>query len=194
MSIRRWLQTTENHLPLPKAGGDSSTVAANKEVASVLKGNVQGKRKRSQYHHYDADLRAKIAKYACENGNKSTVDKFSIELGYDLSEATVRNFKRTYLSKLKVVGDADAITSLPHAALGRPLLIGEFDDQVYEYIKNLRAAGGIVNCNIVIAAAKGIISHKKKQPAESIWWPHRSWQEVGRIIFATQRLCQKKSY
>ena len=65
-----------------------------------------------------------------------------------------------YLSKLKVTGDADAITSLPHATLGRPLLIGEFDDQVYEYVKHLRAAGGIVNCNIV-AAAKGFISHKK---------------------------------
>ena len=72
----------------------------------------------------------------------------------------MRNFKRTYLSKLKVTRDADAITSLPHATLGRPLLIGEFDDQVYEYIKHLRAAGGIVNCNVV-AAAKGFISHKK---------------------------------
>ena len=53
------------------------------------------------------------------------------------------------------------ITSLPNATLGRPLLIGEFDDQVYEYIKHLHAAGGIVNSNIVVAAARGFISHKK---------------------------------
>ena len=67
-----------------------------------------------------------------------------------------------YLSKLKTLSDADAITSLPHATLGRPLLVGEFDDQVaaYMYVRQLREAGGVVNCNIVIAAAKGIISHK----------------------------------
>ena len=75
----------------------------------------------------------------------------------------MRNFKRTksYLLKLRAGDDPDAITELPHATLGRPLLIGEFDDQVFEYIKQLRAAGGIVNCNIVIAAAKGFISHKR---------------------------------
>ena len=158
MSICRWLQATENHPLLPKPAGDSGVLAANKSVAAIT---AKKDRKRGQYHHYDGELRAKIAKYACENGNKSAVTKFSDSLGYSLSEATVRNFKRTYLSKLKVTRDADAITSLPHATLGRPLLIGEFDDQVYEYIKHLRAAGGIVNCNIVVAAAKGFISHKK---------------------------------
>ena len=72
----------------------------------------------------------------------------------------MRNFKHTYLSKLKNLGDADAITSFPHASLGRPLFIGNFDDQVAAYVRQLCEAGGIVNCNIVIAAAKGIISHK----------------------------------
>ena len=158
MSIRRWLRSADNPLPLPRAGEDSSVTAANKQVAALVQGK---KRVRGQYHHYDAELRAKIAKYACENGNKSTVDKFSAQLGYSLSEATVRNFKRTYLARLRAEGDADAITTLPHHALGRPLLIGEFDAQVYEYIKQLRAAGGIVNCNIVVAAAKGIVSHKR---------------------------------
>ena len=86
---------------------------------------TKGKRKRGQYHHYDGTLRLKIAKYACENGNKSTVQKFSMEFYYELSEGTVRNFKCTYLSKLKTLSDADAITSLPHATLGRPLLVGE---------------------------------------------------------------------
>ena len=44
--------------------------------------------------------------------------------------------------------------SLPHATLGRPLLIGKFGDEVAEYIGCLRLSGGIVNSNIVIAAAK----------------------------------------
>ena len=106
---------------MPDPSGDWGVAAANEEVLAATK----GKRKRGQYHHYDGILRLKIAKYACENGNKSTVQKFSMEFYYELSEGTVRNFNCTYLSKLKTLSDADAITSLPHATLGRPLLVGE---------------------------------------------------------------------
>ena len=68
MSIRHWLQTTDNPLLLPKAGGDGGVVAANKEVAAVAAAQGE-KRKRGPYHRYGDELRAKIAKYACENGN-----------------------------------------------------------------------------------------------------------------------------
>lgn len=51
-----------------------------------------------------------------------------------------------------------AILSLPSVSCGRHLLIGKFDDEVAEYIRNLQLCGGIVN--ILIAAAKGIIAHK----------------------------------
>ena len=73
MSMMRWLRSADNPLPLPRAGEDSSVTAANKQVAALVQGK---KRARGQYHHYDAYLCAKIAKYACENGDKSTVDKF----------------------------------------------------------------------------------------------------------------------
>ena len=53
-------------------------------------------------------------KYACEFGNKTAVQKYSAELGFTISEGTVRNFKRTYLERLKSTPDPDAITSLPH--------------------------------------------------------------------------------
>ena len=39
----------------------------------------------SIYHRYDPELRVKIAKYACENGNKSTVELFSAQLGFTVS-------------------------------------------------------------------------------------------------------------
>ena len=45
MSIRRWLQTTDNPLPLPKAGGDGGVVTANKEAAAVAAAQGE-KRKR----------------------------------------------------------------------------------------------------------------------------------------------------
>ena len=75
MSILRWLQAKENHPILPNPGGNKSVVAANKAVSSILV--EKAPRKRGPYHHYDGELRAKIAKYACENGNKSAVAKFS---------------------------------------------------------------------------------------------------------------------
>ena len=50
-------------------------------------------------------------------------------------------------------------TSMPHGSFGRPLLIGDFDGQVAACIRQLREAEAIVNFNIIIAAAKGIISH-----------------------------------
>ena len=134
---------------------------AKKEVQRELEiGGKKRKRARGDYHHYTAEARVKITKYACESGNKAAVEKFSVELGHRVSEGTVRNFKRKYLEQLKCVGDPDLVTSLPSASCGRPLLIGKFDDEVAEYIRNLRLSGGIVNSNILIAAAKGIIAHK----------------------------------
>ena len=52
-------------------------------------------------HHYMAEVRAKIAKYASEHANRAAVTKFSRELGHTVSERTVRNVKSAYLSKLK---------------------------------------------------------------------------------------------
>ena len=77
MSIQRWFQTTNNPLPLPKAGGDGGVVAANKEVAAVAAAQGE-KRKRGPYHRYGDKLRAKIAKYACKNGNKSAVVMYNV--------------------------------------------------------------------------------------------------------------------
>ena len=75
MSIRHWLTPARSSSLsfLPDPSEDGGVAAANEEVLAATK----GKRKRDQYHHYDATLRLKIAKYACENGNKSTVEKFS---------------------------------------------------------------------------------------------------------------------
>ena len=77
MSIRRWLRTTDNPLLLPKAGGDGGVVAADKEVAAVAAAQGE-KRKRGPYHRYGDELHAKIAKYACKNGNKSAVVMYNV--------------------------------------------------------------------------------------------------------------------
>ena len=146
---------------LPDAERGSAIEAANKKVQQELDNpDNKRKRKRGDYHHYSPEVRAKVAKYACNYGNKSAVKKFSKELGHDLSEGTVRNFKRKYLDKVKSVGDPDSVTSLPSAPSGRPLLLGKYDDEVAEYVHMLRLSGGILNSSILIAAAKGIIAHR----------------------------------
>ena len=116
--------------------------------------------KRVAYYRYGDELCAKIANYANMNGNKAAVVKFSSELGHDLSESTVRNTKKAYLSKLKEELDPDNITSLHHVAKGRPLMRGSYDKDIESYVQSLRIAGGIVNCFVAAAAAKGIVAHK----------------------------------
>ena len=76
-----------------------------------------------QLHFYSAEQRAKMGKYAAENGNKAAVTKFSALLGHTVPESTIRGFKTKYLSKLKETKGA-AVTALPHAARGRPLKLG----------------------------------------------------------------------
>ena len=77
-----------------------------------------------------------MAKHACEYGNKSAFVKFTQELGHYVSESSVRNMKKAYFLKLKSVPDPADIISFPHAALGRPLLVGsELDANIAEYVR-----------------------------------------------------------
>ena len=39
-------------------------------------------------------------------------------------------------------------------------MLRDYDQDVSNYIKSLRKEGGVVNRSIVVAAAKGILSHK----------------------------------
>ena len=57
MSISCWLRNKESSPLLPV--GDAPTSAANKEVL----GDAEHHKKRGTYHHYDDEIRAKIAKY-----------------------------------------------------------------------------------------------------------------------------------
>ena len=151
--------------------------------------HARERRKRGKYHHYDAEMRAKIAKHACEYGNKSASVKFTQELGHCVSESSVRNMKKAYFQKLKSVPDPADITSSPQAALDRPLLVGsELDADIVEYVRALRLARGIVNRSIVQAAAKGIIAHKNAAPLKE----HGGPIEIG--IKWTESFLRRRGY
>ena len=56
--------------------GDPAIAEANKKVVRVQ----ERKRKHVQYHSYDPEFHIKIAKYTCENGNKSRPSLVSLFL------------------------------------------------------------------------------------------------------------------
>ncbi|CAH3182725.1 unnamed protein product, partial [Porites lobata] len=62
----------------------------------------QSRSKRSKYVQYSGEDRAKIAKYSCEHGNTKALQHFSKEYP-NLKESTLRNFKKAYQDKLKVI-------------------------------------------------------------------------------------------
>ena len=78
-----------------------------------------------------------------------------------MPESTVRNFKKAYLTKIREGISVSSIV-ITSKSRGRPLLLGELDAKVQEYIRKLRLAGGIVTSSIVIASAKGIVYHYNK--------------------------------
>ena len=74
----------------------------------------------------------------------------------ELKETSVRRFKNNYQVHLKTstkdVSEKGTVQELVPKKRGHPLLIGEeLDDQVREYVKELRKSGVIINAHVIIA-------------------------------------------
>ena len=125
--------------------------------------------KRGKYNSYTPEQRAKIGKYAAENGPSRAAKHYTAVWGIHINESTARRLKTEYLKMLKKEilkekdrGDEGAaprepivITSLEPKDRGRPLLLGEeLDAAVQEFVNNLRAANGVVNRLVVMGAAE----------------------------------------
>ena len=59
-------------------------------------------RKRGNYNHYPPEIRAKIGKYASENGNSKALKQFKAEVP-NLKESTERSLKQVCERKFKEV-------------------------------------------------------------------------------------------
>ena len=151
--------------------------AINREVEKVSEAQDKPCKRRSTTHfHYHAEIRAKIGKYAAENGNKNTTEKFSGELLKPVNESTVRGFKKAYYLELKKGNDPDEILELKHGLRGKPKKLGDLDQNVQKYVRKLCAARTPVNCSIVIAAARGVVQHH----SPSLLTEHGGNLELGR--------------
>ncbi len=159
--------------------------AANKEVEKSKQ-----PKKRGTYNCFSSEQRAKIGKYACENGVVAASKFFSKGLNKKINESTVRGIKIGYLSELSRKRKAEkdlAILYLPTAKRGRPLLLGsDIDKMVQIYLKKLRE-GGAVSARIAISSAKGILLTCNKTMLEEyggpvvlgISWAHSLLKRMG---------------
>ena len=68
--------------------------------------------------------------------------------------------KSAYLKCISIDPSVE-IEELPKAKHGCPLILGKYNDDVKAYIKAIRASGGIVNTNLVLAGARGLLKNKK---------------------------------
>ena len=142
MSLLSWLKKSQTTKPvvfqapnmagLPDPNAEDNAVdgsiceSANKEIEAQIATTSKGKKKRSSYNHYEAEMQLKIAKSACHIGLTATARKFSKTLGKSIAYTTVQSIRNDYWKKLrKDVQDPLEISTLPIAKRGRPLLIGE---------------------------------------------------------------------
>ena len=139
------------------------TEEANKRVSAALDSSIAGKKRKPERH--SEETRAKIGKYAAQNGVAAARRHFKDKMG-DLPESTVRKYKNLYTTELSArskKNDTSEITALPMKKRGRPSALGEIIDQdVQKYIRALRQAGAPVSAQLIRAAAEGIVSAKDR--------------------------------
>ena len=122
-----------------------------------------GTRKRTLYTSFSDEQRAAIGRYATEHSNTAAVKKFKGDFERRLGESTVRLFKKKYLEELKrakkntPAGEVPEVKKIAVKTRGRPLLLGELDSDVQQYVKALRKAGTPVSVPVMLAAAEGVI-------------------------------------
>ena len=105
----------------------------------------------TSYKKYDVEFRCEVAKYAVVNGNRPAAAKFKV------AESAVRGFIKT-LKRQQAEEPGSDVTTLPPKKGGRSkLLPEEIDEKVISTIKSMRESGSVINYNIIIAIANGVI-------------------------------------
>lgn len=117
--------------------------------------------KRGTYNVYSPEIRAKIGKYAVENGVMNASRHFTSELGSPVRESTIRNLKKAYM-KSRDKTPCRRVLELPKGDRGRPLMLGKYDELVQNHIRKLRLNGGIVNTWIVMSISRAVLMFHQK--------------------------------
>ena len=129
------------------------------EEGAGWRSETSAKKPRKERSVYSDKDRAAIGRYAAENGNTMVQKHFKSKYP-ELGESTVLSFKQKYLSL--VASGKSTVTSIPNKRMGRPLALGDLDQEVQKYIRALRATGTAISVPLILAAAQGIIEAKDR--------------------------------
>ena len=186
------------HMPTQEESGlgiveYNSTMSSVSELCDPT--TTKKRRQRGTYTHYTPSDRAKIGKYALENGNLKAMRHFSASSYPDIKESTIRNFKRAYKERLdseRKQQNPAPVTEIPSKHRGRPPLLLQVDGKLIVFLKAIRKRGGVVNSNIVRATAKALIASAEsgtiKENLSKINLP-RSWvQSIYRRMKFSARM------
>ena len=157
------------HMPTQEESGlgaiqYESTVNSVAELADPAA--AKKRKPRGSYVHYNPKERARIGKYALENGNINTISHFKREFPA-LKESTVRNFKKAYKTHLDVQrkkSNPVPVTEISSLPRGRPPLLLETDEKLLVFLRGIRARGGVINSTVVRATALALLESDSSHP------------------------------
>ena len=151
---------------IPSSGIASANVCVSKLPVLDSSSNEGSSTSRGPYAILTPAQKFEIGKRADEIGTTATIRYYAKRYpDICLKEISVRRFKNNYQDQLKKsihsLSGSDSpnvFRELVPKKRGRPLLIGEeLDEQVREYIRELRREGVVINSDVAIAVGTGIV-------------------------------------
>jgi hypothetical protein len=136
---------SDQDLPNPHLFADPSTAhEANNQAIIKMKES----RKRKSYNSVPEDVKAKIGKYAAENGISKAISHFKGKVDVDLKMQSVFNWKKIYLNHLQK-------PETENTTRGRPVLLGsKIDTEIQQHIIEMRKEGAVVSHSVVNAVIR----------------------------------------
>ena len=147
---------------------------------------------RGTYLKYSDEDRAKIGKYAVENGNERARKQF-LKKYPTLTESTVRNFKKAYKEAVESElekPNPEPVCKIQCQPQGRPPILLDFDAKLIKLLKAFRAKGSVVDIHVVRATATALIeSNPSSLPHLAKFKMPRTWvQSVYRRMGYSRRI------
>ena len=167
MSIRSYFTVKKHDAPedeLEKVvpASMAKSIKAELQRTGGVKRSADGEggateKKRGAYEKITPENKAKIAKYAAENGIAAAIRHFNKQQAFsNLKESTVRGWKKAYCEDLSRRNEAEE--RMLKKNVGRPLLLGkDVEESARKVILCIRASGGVINNSIVIGIITGIV-------------------------------------
>ena len=154
MDITRFLQKPNTPVPIPR---DASLIQEQCIIAgNVAMQQLSGKKKERQRLtlqpriKWTAEERFELGRLACQTSTANALNQAKLEHPM-ANEATIRNFSTAEHGKIEA------------KKRGKPLLFGEYDKLIVDYVRRLRKHGAVVNSRIVMGTARGIILRRAPQ-------------------------------